>query len=105
MQKVLKLVIRIFLFVLLLNKVTGQSINDDYLLLNKVIELTQKEEIKSGKAYKLLKTVGISVDKIEKYYKFRYLNEPIYRIVEGYDSVKDSIIYEGDFKLKKREEF
>lgn len=102
MLKVIKLVIRIYIVFFFLNFVNAQTINDNYLLLNKVIELTRTE---SDSTYKLLKSVNSNNDKIEKYYKFKYLNEPISKVLIGYDEVKDSLIYDNGTSQKNKEHF
>ena len=100
MQKVVKLVIKTCLFFLFSSNINGQTINDNYLLLNKVIKLTKT---KPDSTYKLLKSVNSNKDKLEKYYKFRYYNKPIYKVLIDYDEKKDSLIYDNVENQKKRE--
>ncbi|NMH87625.1 hypothetical protein [Flavivirga algicola] len=100
MQKAVKLVIKIYLFILFSGSINSQTIEDNYLLINKVIELTRTE---SDSIYKLLKSVSSNKDKLEKYYNFNYFNKPLYREVIDYDEQKDSLIYDDGVNQKKRE--
>ena len=100
MQKVIKPVTKLFLLFLLLNNAHSQTINDDYILLNKVIELSNSQKKNN---YKLLKFANLNNDKLYKYYKFKYDNKPIYKVVIGYDEQTDSLIYEDNENLKSRD--
>lgn len=99
MQKVVKLVIKTYLFFLFSSNINSQTIDDNYLLLNKVIKLTKTQP---DCAYKLLKSVNSNKDKLEKYYNFKYYNKPIYKVLIDYDKKKDSLIYDNVKNQKRR---
>lgn len=94
-QKGQKHVISLFLILLIFN-CEAQTNIDDYSFLNKTILLTKKDK----SAYKLNENKNANKNHLQKYYDFRYLNKPIFRIVEGFNEENDSIIYDNKSSKK-----
>ena len=96
-QKVQRLVISICLL-LFCNYNNAQTEKDDYILLNMVVELTKNIQ---DSTYHLLKHSHSGKEKLERYYRFRYFDEPMYRIIDDYDEKNDSLNYDNKENQKK----
>ncbi|MDG5492862.1 hypothetical protein [Psychroserpens sp. SPM9] len=100
MQKEQKHVISILIiFLLIIFNCNSQDVNDDYVILNKIIELTS---VSKGDSYNLRKRINADQSDLLKYYDYRFLNKPFYTILKDYNEEKDSIIYDSEKIQEKR---
>jgi len=78
----------------------SQNNNVDVILLNKVIKSTK---LANDSIYKLNENINYSKDRLNKYYKYKFLNKPFYDVIIDYNKENDSIIYENTKNEKQRD--